>query len=362
MIFAKTTTPEFCYFGITESPVNGRTSNPWDLDRTPGGSSGGAGAAVAAGLGPLALGGDGGGSIRIPAAFCGLVGFKPTFGLVPREPCVAGLEDAGLLRPARALGERRAARCCGRSPGGTRATGTASASTASTRPPPTRAPCGSSSPRTSASRRSTTTCARAFRAVVALLEDAGAQVVEDTPGLGSSVAAWSTIATAEARHSEAAQFEHHHALLGDGGRRVHGARRPRDARAVRQRADGAGSRSTAPTSICSSARAPRCCSRRRWASRPSRTGRHTRSEIGGTPDRAAVAGLVRPALRRQPRRPAGVRRADRARRRRAARVAAGARAARERRRRARGRRGHRAARRLQRTVPTEPQILEQRPC
>ena len=90
MIFAKTTTPEFCYFGITESPVNGRTSNPWDLDRTPGGSSGGAAAAVAAGLGPLALGGDGGGSIRIPAAFCGLVGFKPTFGLVPREPCAVG--------------------------------------------------------------------------------------------------------------------------------------------------------------------------------------------------------------------------------------------------------------------------------
>ena len=90
VIFAKTTTPEFCYFGITESPVNGRTSNPWDLDRTPGGSSGGAGAAVAAGLGPLALGGDGGGSIRIPAAFCGLVGFKPTFGLVPREPCAVG--------------------------------------------------------------------------------------------------------------------------------------------------------------------------------------------------------------------------------------------------------------------------------
>ena len=87
VIYAKTTTPEFCYFGITESPLNGLTSNPWDLTRTPGGSSGGAAAALAAGAGPLALGGDGGGSIRIPAAFCGLVGFKPTFGLVPREPC-----------------------------------------------------------------------------------------------------------------------------------------------------------------------------------------------------------------------------------------------------------------------------------
>jgi Asp-tRNA(Asn)/Glu-tRNA(Gln) amidotransferase A subunit family amidase len=87
VIYAKTTTPEFCYFGITESPLNGRTSNPWNVARTPGGSSGGAAAALAAGAGPLALGGDGGGSIRIPSAFCGLVGFKPTFGLVAREPC-----------------------------------------------------------------------------------------------------------------------------------------------------------------------------------------------------------------------------------------------------------------------------------
>ena len=108
VIFAKTTTPEFCYFGITESPVNGRTSNPWDLDRTPGGSSGGAGAAVAAGLGPLALGGDGGGSIRIPAAFCGLVGFKPTFGLVPREPCAVGWKTLVAYGPlARSVSDAR---------------------------------------------------------------------------------------------------------------------------------------------------------------------------------------------------------------------------------------------------------------
>ena len=85
VIFAKTTTPEFCYAGTTPG-----THNPHDPSRTPGGSSGGAAVAVAAGAGPLALGGDGGGSIRIPAAFCGLVGFKPTFGAVPREPSAQG--------------------------------------------------------------------------------------------------------------------------------------------------------------------------------------------------------------------------------------------------------------------------------
>ena len=87
VIFAKTTCPEFSYIGVTTSEFYGTTANPWNQERTPGGSSGGAGAAVAAGLGPLSLGGDGGGSVRIPAAFCGLVGFKPSFGVVPREPC-----------------------------------------------------------------------------------------------------------------------------------------------------------------------------------------------------------------------------------------------------------------------------------
>src|SRR5512142_2825099 len=65
VVFAKTATPEFCYFGVTESELHGPTHNPWNLGRTPGGSSGGAGAAVAAGIGPLSLGGAGGGSIRL---------------------------------------------------------------------------------------------------------------------------------------------------------------------------------------------------------------------------------------------------------------------------------------------------------
>lgn len=82
----KTTTPEFGWKGVTDSPLCGISRNPWNTQRTPGGSSGGSGAAVALGMGPLALGTDAGGSIRIPAAFCGVVGHKPTFGEVPHWP------------------------------------------------------------------------------------------------------------------------------------------------------------------------------------------------------------------------------------------------------------------------------------
>jgi Asp-tRNA(Asn)/Glu-tRNA(Gln) amidotransferase A subunit family amidase len=86
VVVGRTNVPEFCYRGFCANELYGETSNPWDLGRTPGGSSGGAAAAVAAGLVPLAIGTDGGGSIRIPSTFCGVAGIKPTFGLVPREP------------------------------------------------------------------------------------------------------------------------------------------------------------------------------------------------------------------------------------------------------------------------------------
>jgi aspartyl-tRNA(Asn)/glutamyl-tRNA(Gln) amidotransferase subunit A len=82
----KTNTPEFGFIPTTENRLFGPTFNPWDTDRTAGGSSGGAGAQVAAGLGPLALGSDGGGSIRIPSSLCGIFGFKATYGRVPRNP------------------------------------------------------------------------------------------------------------------------------------------------------------------------------------------------------------------------------------------------------------------------------------
>jgi len=86
VLLGKTTTPEFGWKGVTDSPLTGITRNPWDPKKTPGGSSGGAVAAVAAGMGPLAVGTDGGGSIRIPCSFTGLFGIKPSFGRVPAWP------------------------------------------------------------------------------------------------------------------------------------------------------------------------------------------------------------------------------------------------------------------------------------
>ncbi len=86
VFLGKTTTPEFGWKGVTDSPLTGVTVNPWDTRLTPGGSSGGAAVAAALGMGILHIATDGGGSIRIPAGFCGLFGFKPTFGIVPVHP------------------------------------------------------------------------------------------------------------------------------------------------------------------------------------------------------------------------------------------------------------------------------------
>ncbi|MFC3126206.1 amidase [Pseudoroseomonas globiformis] len=90
VFLGKTTTPEFAWKGLTDSRLRGFTRNPWALDRSSGGSSGGAAAALAVGIGTIAHGNDAGGSIRIPASFCGLFGLKPTFGRVPHHP-VEGL-------------------------------------------------------------------------------------------------------------------------------------------------------------------------------------------------------------------------------------------------------------------------------
>ncbi|MFD6496349.1 amidase, partial [Streptomyces sp. NPDC060188] len=89
VFLGKTTTPEFGWKGVTDSPLSGVTRNPYDVSRTAGGSSGGSAAAVALGAGPLSLGTDGGGSVRIPAAFCGIFGMKPTYGRVPLYPASA---------------------------------------------------------------------------------------------------------------------------------------------------------------------------------------------------------------------------------------------------------------------------------
>lgn len=86
VLLGKTTTPELGWKGVTDSPLTGITRNPWDESRTAGGSSGGSAVAVVLGMATLAVGTDGGGSIRIPAGFCGCVGLKATFGRVPMWP------------------------------------------------------------------------------------------------------------------------------------------------------------------------------------------------------------------------------------------------------------------------------------
>jgi aspartyl-tRNA(Asn)/glutamyl-tRNA(Gln) amidotransferase subunit A len=90
ILIGRTNTPEFGWKGVTDNRLFGPTRNPWNTALTPGGSSGGAAAAVAAGMGPIGIGTDGGGSLRIPASFCGVVGFKASFGRVPNWPGSAG--------------------------------------------------------------------------------------------------------------------------------------------------------------------------------------------------------------------------------------------------------------------------------
>ena len=101
VVLGKSNTPEFGSTAVTESALNGACRNPWNPERTPGGSSGGAAAAVASGAMPLAHGSDGGGSIRIPASCCGLFGIKPSRGRVSPAPYVERLARA----------RRRTARC-----------------------------------------------------------------------------------------------------------------------------------------------------------------------------------------------------------------------------------------------------------
>ena len=86
ILLGKTNTPHFGHRDMCDNLLGPPCRNPWKLDRTSGGSSGGAGSAIAAGLGPLAHGSDGAGSIRIPSALCGVVGFKPSFGRIPYHP------------------------------------------------------------------------------------------------------------------------------------------------------------------------------------------------------------------------------------------------------------------------------------
>jgi aspartyl-tRNA(Asn)/glutamyl-tRNA(Gln) amidotransferase subunit A len=119
VLIGKTTTPELGWKGVTDSPLYGITRNPWNIERTSGGSSGGSAAAVALGMGPLSVGTDGGGSVRIPAAFCGGFALKPTYGRIPLYPASpfgtlahAGpmtrtVEDAALMMEVLSLPDSR---------------------------------------------------------------------------------------------------------------------------------------------------------------------------------------------------------------------------------------------------------------
>ncbi|HUG77964.1 MAG TPA: amidase, partial [Burkholderiales bacterium] len=93
VIVGKTATPEFAYKLLTDSPLSGVTRNPWNAELTPGGSSGGSAAAVAAGMGPLSLATDAGASTRLPAACCGILGLKPTLGRVPHNQVPDGFNN-----------------------------------------------------------------------------------------------------------------------------------------------------------------------------------------------------------------------------------------------------------------------------
>jgi Asp-tRNA(Asn)/Glu-tRNA(Gln) amidotransferase A subunit family amidase len=117
IMVGKTTTPEFAYSSFTDSPLWGITRNPWDLSRSPGGSSGGSGAAVAAGCVPLAEGSDMGGSVRIPASWSGVVGLKPSFGRIPLDFLPTQFDTIQHLGPlARTVEDARFFLACAQGP------------------------------------------------------------------------------------------------------------------------------------------------------------------------------------------------------------------------------------------------------
>lgn len=217
VIFAKTTCPEFSLVGITDSPLYGRTANPWNISRTTGGSSGGAAAAVAAGLGTLSLASDGGGSIRIPAAFCGLVGFKPTLNLVPREPSFSSwkslvsygpitrsVADARLMLAAMVDDKKRFADAAASGPrdSGDRLNGLRVVVSEDLGFAPVDADV-----------------LEAFKQTLEKLEQAGAELVFDNPHLPSSVKTWTITAFYDA-WQDAKKQQHNHEALGETTRAI----------------------------------------------------------------------------------------------------------------------------------------------
>lgn len=216
VIVGKTNNPELCFAGVTTNQVFGLTRNPWDLDRTPGGSSGGAGASLALGLTPLAIGSDGGGSIRIPASFCGVVGHKPTFGLVPASPGFRGWPTLSVKGPM-ANTVRDLALCLSVIAGHHPAD-----STTDRRPV---------SDYVAAADRADVTglrvafsadlgfaplepgVRRSFDDAIATLAAAGWPLEESHPGTADPTALWNSVALPEGHASHRALVENHHPLL-----------------------------------------------------------------------------------------------------------------------------------------------------
>lgn len=221
-IVGKTNNPEFCYRGSTSNALWGLSRNPWNHERTPGGSSGGAGACVAAGMTPLAVGTDGGGSVRIPASYCGLVGVKPTFGVVPKEPGFPGWKTLSIIGPLTRTVRDAAALLAVMAgpdpaddmsyPGGDRDYAAAAAGGARD---------GLSGLRVAYSADGGIAAVdpdvrRVFAAAVERFAGTGVTPVEAYPATGDTTALWELIAGAEGFHSEGPLLAEHEAEMTPG--------------------------------------------------------------------------------------------------------------------------------------------------
>jgi aspartyl-tRNA(Asn)/glutamyl-tRNA(Gln) amidotransferase subunit A len=209
IVLAKANMDEFAMGSSTENSAYKKTRNPWDRERVPGGSSGGSAAAVAAGMAPLALGTDTGGSIRQPAALCGVVGLKPTYGRVSRYGVVAfasSLDQVGPLARTVEDVALAASVLCGHDP--------KDATTSSREVPDFVAESATSTrglkvgvPWTFLEQGVEEGTLAAFRKSLALLEGAGARIVDvNLPHLKHAIATYYIVATAEAS-SNLARFD-----------------------------------------------------------------------------------------------------------------------------------------------------------
>lgn len=217
IIVGKTNNPEFCYRGVTDNELHGATGNPHDPTRTSGGSSGGAASSVASGMVPLAVGTDGGGSIRIPSAFCGTFGLKPSFGLVPKTPGFRGWPTLSVTGPIAGSARDLALALSVMA-------GPAPEDQLSFRAPPADYPAAVAEPGWGRLRVAVSVdlgfadldpdVRTAFHATIDSIADAGAQLVEAHPEPVDPTPLWDTIAAAEGYASEGPLVETDPDLVG----------------------------------------------------------------------------------------------------------------------------------------------------